>query len=166
MARKAIDIANFYVNLANGIENEEIDNLKLNKICFYAQAWHLVRFGRPLFEDEIEAWKYGPVIPAVYYAYKVCGRSPIEQPVSEVDENEFTSEELSLLIDVYMTYGKYTSRALIGKTHEKGSPWAVVYEEDRNNKITNDVIRKCFADSDELESMQLILTPETVVEYG
>ena len=108
----ALDIANFYVQLANDIPNDSIDNLKLNKLCYYAQAWSLARLGHPLFDDAIEAWMYGPVIPAVYYAFKACGKKPIEEPVDHFDESRLSSEELSLLTDVYMTYGKYSSTGL------------------------------------------------------
>lgn len=166
MGYKALDIANLYISLANSLENEQIDNLKLNKLCYYAQAWSLVRLGRPLFDDVIEAWKYGPVIPEVYHTFSVCGSRPIAGPSEVFDESRLTSEELSLLTDVYMTYGKYTSRALIDKTHEAQGPWAQVYVEGSNNPIPNKLIKKCFANNDELESMQLNLTSENVVTYA
>lgn len=162
---KALDIANLYVELANDIPNDSIDNLKLNKLCYYAQAWCLTKLGYPLFTDTVEAWKYGPLIPDVYHAFKACGKRPIEEPTYHFDESRLSSEEISLLTDVYMTYGKYTSNALIDKTHEKGSPWREVYEEDMNNAIPQDLMKECFANSDELITFKPNTTPENVVEY-
>ena len=48
-----------------------ISNLQLQKILYYLQVYFIQHEGIPLFEDEIEAWQFGPVIPEVYYEY--CG---------------------------------------------------------------------------------------------
>ena len=146
--------------------NDSIDNLKLNKLCYYAQVWSLVRLGKPLFDDVIEAWKYGPVIPAVYRAYSDYGDRPIVRPTYEYDESSLSSEEISLLTDVYITYSQFTSAALVSKTHKPGGPWSRVYIEDQNSIITNDLILNCFKDSKELESMELNITPDNVVTYA
>lgn len=47
-----------------------VSNLKLQKLLYYAQAWHLAIFKQPLFNDEIEAWVHGPVVPEVFRAYR------------------------------------------------------------------------------------------------
>ena len=161
----AMDIANLYIDLANSIPEDSIDNLKLNKLCYYAQGWCLVRLGHALFSDTVEAWDYGPVISPVYHAYKSYGKKPIEEPTYHVDESQFTSDELSLLTDVYTTYGKYSSRELINKTHVHGSPWCDVYVAMQNNPITEEAMESFFKKSDELETMQLCLTPENVLSY-
>jgi uncharacterized phage-associated protein len=48
----------------------EIDVFKLHKLLYYAQAWHLVWEGEPLFPEQIEAWAGGPVIPELYKFHK------------------------------------------------------------------------------------------------
>jgi len=51
-----------------------VDNLTLQKLLYYSQATHLVmRDRKPLFDDEIEAWDIGPVVPSVYNKYKHHG---------------------------------------------------------------------------------------------
>ena len=52
-------------------------NLKLQKLVYYAQAWHLALRDVPLFEEDFEAWVHGPVIPALYQEYKKFGWRPI-----------------------------------------------------------------------------------------
>jgi uncharacterized phage-associated protein len=42
-----------------------ITSMKLQKLIYYTQAWHLARVGERLFEDRIEAWRQGPVTPAI-----------------------------------------------------------------------------------------------------
>ena len=40
--------------------------MKLQKIVYYSQAYHLVRYGQPLFSERIEAWRNGPVVRDLY----------------------------------------------------------------------------------------------------
>jgi len=44
--------------------------MKLQKLVYYCQAWSLVWENTPLFEDKIEAWMNGPVIPALFERHK------------------------------------------------------------------------------------------------
>lgn len=52
----ALDVANFFINLSCNSEEEEMTNLRLNKILFFAQAWSLVRFNKGLFVEDFHAW--------------------------------------------------------------------------------------------------------------
>jgi len=65
----AQDVTDLMLYWANR-DGDLISNLKLQKLLYYAQAWHLVNFDVPLFGDSIEAWDFGPVIPNVYRQYK------------------------------------------------------------------------------------------------
>ncbi|MCC7437458.1 MAG: DUF4065 domain-containing protein [Armatimonadetes bacterium] len=40
--------------------------MKLLKLVYIAHGWHLGIMGKPLISDEVQAWKYGPVIPKLY----------------------------------------------------------------------------------------------------
>lgn len=141
---KATEIASFYIQLFNSIPNDYIDNLKLNIILYYAQAWNLIRNNEPIFSDDIQAWDYGPVIPEVYKIYKCCGNNPIREAAEPFDEARLNSSELGLLIDVYGYYGQYTGLALKNMTHKKGTPWDQVYVTDQNNIIPLDVMKNAF----------------------
>ena len=81
------------------------------------------------------------------------------------DESRLSSEELSLLTDVYICYGKYTASALIGMTHKTGGPWDKYFIERANITIPKETMRDYFAKSDELQTMQLNITDENVVSY-
>ena len=48
-------------------EEPDISNLKLLKLLYYAQGTFLALYGRPLFNESIEAWLHGPVVPDVYH---------------------------------------------------------------------------------------------------
>lgn len=130
------DVANFFVDWANRSEEEHMTNLWLNKLLFFAQGQCLARYGKPLFNDAIEAWDYGPVIPAVYRKYKGYGRNPISVVDDEYTPAKFTTDERILLADVLREYGVYNASALVSKTHQPNTPWSDAYIEGANNEIT------------------------------
>ena len=49
------DVADFFIDVCNNSTDDQITNLKLNKLLYYAQGCHLARTGKPLFDDKIEA---------------------------------------------------------------------------------------------------------------
>lgn len=68
MTYSAKDIGRETVNLS--IDSKcWISNLKLQKLLYFSWLEYYRRNGTPLFEEEFEAWKYGPVVPSVYYDY-------------------------------------------------------------------------------------------------
>ena len=44
----------------------EMTNMKVQKLLYYAQSLHLALYDEPLFGEEIQAWRYGPVCPPAY----------------------------------------------------------------------------------------------------
>ena len=75
------DVARFFIGLArrqNDLDHGGLmTNLRLQKPLYFAQGWHLARFGQPLFDASIGAWPYGPAVPEAYRAYKEYGREGI-----------------------------------------------------------------------------------------
>ena len=122
----AIDIANFFIDITQSKEEGYLSDLKVNKLLYFAQAWSLVRLGRPLFDESIEAWPLGPVVPNVYNAFKKYKSNNITKVHGTYSPDIFSDEELQLLIDIQREYGKYAASTLVDMTHEKGSPWEQV----------------------------------------
>ena len=96
---KASDVANFFIRLSLSDSEDYITNLKLNKLMYYAQGWSLARLGKPLVQNDIQAWKYGPVIPAIYHDYKNCGNSPITVIDESYSNDVFSGKQYSLLLN-------------------------------------------------------------------
>lgn len=117
------DVAKFFIILANQRADDLMTNLKLNKMLYFAQGAYLARTGSLLFEDEIEAWQLGPVIPSVYRRYKVCGSNPIHEDKAEFSFSVLTDEERETLYDVVREFGKYTGATLVNITHKGNTPW-------------------------------------------
>ncbi|HJJ98772.1 MAG TPA: DUF4065 domain-containing protein [Methanocorpusculum sp.] len=142
----ATNVADFFVDLANHMVDENMTNLRVNKMLYYAQAYSLVRFGKPLFSEDIQAWEYGPVVPSVYHTFQKFGRDPIRDVSDNCSLDVFTADEIALLLDVAREYGKYSSSKLIDMTHEIGGPWEQVYHPgELNTVIPKESIKEWFS---------------------
>jgi len=82
----ALTIANFFVRKGL-LEKITVSPMKLQKLIYFAHGWHLAFFDKPLIKEDIQAWAYGPVIPAIYHIYKNYGNTTIKE---EMDEGEET----------------------------------------------------------------------------
>lgn len=122
MAYNVMDIANVLLRCAENSEGGDLmSNMKLQKMLYYQQGFHLAMFGTPLFDDEIEAWMYGPVVPSVYETYKEYGRKGI--PSDKAKEFSFSEKkEAALFEEVYKVYGKFSAIGLMNMTHNE-YPW-------------------------------------------
>lgn len=108
------DVAQYFLS------KESMSHKKLEKLCYYAQAWYLANHGEPLMQNMFEAWIHGPVSPDLYAKYKYYGWSDI--PMQANNSTKFNDVELDLLDKVYDTYGDYTADELESLTH-KEQPW-------------------------------------------
>lgn len=118
------NVAEFFIQTANQNEDDQITNLKLNKLLYFVQGTFLSRTGRPLFDNPIEAWTLGPVVRDIYQKYKVCGKAPISSDGESLDPSVFSTEELETLLDVMREFGQYTGYKLVNITHRADSPWS------------------------------------------
>ncbi len=134
------DVANYFLSLSDEDAGDLISNLKLQKLVYYAQGFHLALFDKSLFKEEIEAWMHGPVIPDLYHRFKDCGSGAITLDVP-FDRSVFTTDQISLLNDVYQSYGQYSAWKLRNLTHEE-QPWSDVA--DSRGEITCDSMSDYF----------------------
>jgi len=139
---KAIDVSLLFLKWAYS-DGDVITNLKMQKLLYYAQAWHLVYFDKPLFNENIKAWDLGPVIPSVYNEYKEFGASPIIIEIKEQIENNYDVHTLKFLLAVYGNYIKYSAHELVNITHNE-KPWIESYEENKSNTIDCRLIKEYY----------------------
>lgn len=118
---KAIDVARFFLGKANR-EGDLITNLKMQKLLYYAQAWYLVNYDRPLFSDELKAWDLGPVVEKVYREYKKFGSKPIEYRSTGTEESIFSDDDLEFLNEFYGKFISCSAHTLVNLSHSE-QPW-------------------------------------------
>ena len=161
----ALDAANYLIYLMSDA-CEDLTNMKLNKLLYYAQGHYLKKYGIPMFEDEIEAWEHGPVIAVVYTKYKCNGNDPITIYAKE-DIEKVQNENIEILFEVAREYGKYTASALRNMTHALKSPWDQTYEEGKNHKvIPKSLIHQYFVETVlDIEPVKSNYTEEEFIGY-
>lgn len=98
---------------------EILTNLKLQKLMYYAQAWHLALANKSLFEEDFEAWVHGPVLPSQYHRFSDYKWRPIVEEIPPTGLDGDVATHLNLIIDVF---GSETGVALELMTHRE-KPW-------------------------------------------
>lgn len=102
------------------LSKDSMSHKKLQKLCYYAQAWYLANYGRPLTANRFEAWVHGPVSPDLYSEYRDWGWVAIPKQKNEPQLKDDTVKEL--LDKVFETYGSYDGDMLEKITHAE-EPW-------------------------------------------
>ena len=117
-----LDVARYFIFRAYEDGRESLmTNMKVQKLLYYTQSLYLALFDEPLFDDEIQAWRYGPVCPPAYRFYSDFEARQL--PVPRKDELTRISEEVqNLLREVWEYFGEHDAYFLSGLTHLE-FPW-------------------------------------------
>jgi uncharacterized phage-associated protein len=137
------NVAGFILQTGKAVDNEGgcdlITNLKMQKLVYYCQGFHLAMHDIPLFPERIEAWEHGPVCPLLYQKFKPFGSNPI--PYSGDDYSEkLEKNERELILEVYGVYGQFSAWRLREMTHQE-PPWI---DTGLNRVITDDAMKSYF----------------------
>lgn len=114
----ALDVAEYF--LAMDGADGDMTNMKLQKLCSYAQALSVSLLGRPLFDEDLEAWQHGPVVPSVYDRFRCCGRNVIQEDGISVHDarKKFDDGQKFILELTNMKYSVNSATALRNMSHE------------------------------------------------
>jgi uncharacterized phage-associated protein len=144
-------LADYFVALSND-KQSPITNLKLHRLVYYAQAWHLAILKRELISENFEAWVNGPIIPVLFKQYLHFGWKPIiredlKEGISDVLLKTFGPDTQQLLEDVIYEYfgiDTYELEKLV--TNE--DPWLLtrggIPEDQPSNKIIEKEIMRNY----------------------
>jgi len=140
----AKEVADYIVAFSRE-HGDPISNLKLQKLLYYAQAWHLALYGNPLFDERIEAWVHGPVVPPVYGAYKGWAWQPIQENPENFDLGG-SEGHVDEVLDVYGGISAYDLEKL---THSE-EPWinarrGIPMDQSSNAIISQDDMREFYS---------------------
>ena len=143
MSIMALDIARYVLTLVDVDKGDIISNLKLQKILYYIQGYHLAYFNKPLFKDSIEAWKYGPVVVNVYREYKGYDREQLPTDNYNFNISNLSQEQKNLIINVFNIYNNFSASKLVEMTHDE-LPWKEAYNPSISKEISIDTMKKYF----------------------
>ena len=117
-----LNAARYFIMRAyeDGLE-AEMTNMKVQKLIYYAQSLHLALYNEPLFEAEIQAWRYGPVCPPAYKFY--CEFEAEQLPIPQQESLlQLPPEKKELLEEIWEYFGGYHAYRLSDMTHGE-FPW-------------------------------------------
>lgn len=122
----AIDAADFYVALSQeqpSRRNADMSIMRLDQLLYCSQELSLRKTGKPLFDDPIEAWEYGPVVRDVYDRYKGHHAQPLhtDRKIDDIVDS-MSVQEVEILADAYSRMRYYPTEKLVDITHASGSP--------------------------------------------
>jgi uncharacterized phage-associated protein len=135
------DVAAYLLSKADIEEGDGMTHLKLQKLLYYCQGFSLVLLKEPLFENVIEAWAHGPVVPDVYYEFKRYGNGIIDS-IGPGSASALSDNKRELIDEVYDVYGGYSASKLRNLTHNE-RPW-IEAENRIDTTITQNTLRGFF----------------------
>lgn len=115
-------------------KGERISHLKLQKLLYYVQAWHIVYAEQPIFEEDFEAWLHGPVLRNVWNHYRTYSTMFDSLPCEENFDVKLTDEQCEIIDDVLDEYGEKTGYYLECLTHVE-KPWQEARKKGENTLI-------------------------------
>lgn len=114
---KILNVAQYiYTELKNTLkfDDKEIDEMKIHKLLYLAQRQSYAIINQPLFNEDLEAWKYGPVNRSI--------RASFIKGIGFYDPTEDISlESMYIVKNIILEYGKLNSWELSELTHKEQS---------------------------------------------
>lgn len=125
MAYDARLIADWYLIRA-ARDGEHLTQMKLQKLVYIAHGWYLGLTGQPLISEQVEAWKFGPVIRSLYRYFADYGATPIPAPSSPI---ALIPQEIERFLEaIWIRYKGYDAVDLSAMTHAPNTPWSESYD--------------------------------------
>lgn len=113
----AFDVANWF------LQHGSMDHKKIQKLCYYTQAWSYALNNKPFFSGDFEAWVHGPVNRTVWNALKNYGYAPVKKDEFKKRATGIKNQDdIEMLNNIWETYGDLTGYELEKLTHRE-SPW-------------------------------------------
>lgn len=158
-------VANYFLDLAEA-KSESLTPMKLQKLVYFAHGWHLAITGKPLINEVVQAWSFGPVIRSLYIEFRDFGATGITERAKEyvptpreagkpgffsfrqitpsINDASYVSEDTpftkSLLDKIWDVYGCYTAIQLSNMTHAPNTPWDKIKRQYAGPIPKNEVI--------------------------
>lgn len=150
-------IANYFIQ--KSIDDcVPITPMKLLKLVYITHGWHLGLTGKPLISDSVQAWKYGPVVPAIYQYFRSYGDASItEKAHFQTSDGTYCEYSLkdsnlpSFLDRIWEVYRDFSGIQLSSLTHESNTPWDIIWNKFEGSTfegavIPNNIIEKHYKD--------------------
>ena len=136
MSYRAAAVANYFLEKAWS-ENKTLSPMKIQKLVYFAHGWHWALTDKPLIDERVQAWTYGPVISSLYHGFKEYGTSSITNllfsSLPEPNDHKISfgypkvasgdQYVIDLLDRIWEVYGPLSAIKLSNLTHDEDGPW-------------------------------------------
>ena len=137
-------VANAFIRLANKDE-VPITNMKLQKLVYIANGYCLAILDRPLFDNDVHAFEWGPVIPTLYNKLKKFGSSEITKDIDSDDPELIENgRAVSIVNEVWNAYKDIDAARLSAITHREETPWFETWNKKKYGIIDPVEIQKHY----------------------
>ena len=116
-----------------------LSTMKLQKLCYYSQAWSLVWDDAPLFDEDFQAWANGPVCPELFT--KTQGRYSVQASDEDGGIGNLSDNQKDTIDKVIEYYGCHDAQWLSQLTHME-EPWLKARASAPNGKPCTNIITK------------------------
>lgn len=129
----------------------KISPMKLQKLIYFLFKQYAQKTNQQLFSEQFETWRYGPVLPSVYYEFSSFGSAPITKFARDAQGkvhilNVSSSKELNEAWSIVWNKYKYCSGSeLSGITHQPGSAWSKAKDKQQPVLSYEDIINEQLA---------------------
>ena len=110
---KILNVAEYIFKEYYRVTGELIDEMKLQKLLYFSQREILAILNKPLFNEEFEGWKYGPISREVRTVFTKDGIN--------TDTEDIKSENKYIINNVILEYGSLASWKLSEISHKEVS---------------------------------------------
>lgn len=108
------------------LSKESMTHKRLQKLCYYAEAWYYTLKNQELTNENFQAWRHGPVSLSLYNEFKNNGWSEISVSCLEKYEDINDVDDVDFLESVWNTYEHLGANSLEVLTHRE-KPWKSAY---------------------------------------
>ena len=96
--------------------------MKLQKLCYYAQAWSLVWDEEPIFDEDFQAWANGPICPSLFAAHRGLFFVSDTAFTDRIKAGALNRSQQNTINNVLKFYGDKEPLWLSNLTHQE-APW-------------------------------------------
>lgn len=148
---KVLNIAAYIAQEYFSEYGQQIDEMKLHKLMYFAQRESIIQTGEPLFNATFYGWKYGPVLKEIRSAYK-------DGTFNTIIPKKFITDCSLILEKVLEEYAGKDSWSLSRLTHGemswKNSRIGIPEEANSDNPMD---LQDIMADAERIKSRRKML---------
>lgn len=134
-------VANLILRVRKDMNCFETTQIELHKLLYFSHGKYLFSEKKPLVTGFFEAWKHGPVHPAVYRSFKSFGSGAITTEAQRLNISTGERSEIEIphnhavrrhIFETVASLTRYSASQLRALSHAKNGPWWEIVQKSRN----------------------------------